>query len=156
MSMGRPTKCTPERQKTICDALRDGVSIEGAAALAGCDDSAYYRWMQKGADAVEREEDGHTLSEREERYRDFYDAATRAIAESEAALVRMVRAQAPQDWRAAVEMLKRRFPQHWSEKRIHEMQGPGGGPIRTAGVSLETDDPQELQQMYQELFSEEE
>lgn len=153
--MGRPTKCTPELTERVCEALKKGVSIKSAMELAGCDESTYYKWRRRAEEELARvdEDARRSVRKSETPYVQFFKATTRAIAESEEWLVEKVREHVPRDGHLALKVLERRFRGAWTKSEIRELQGKGGGPIQTAGISLDTDDPKELQQMYEELFS---
>lgn len=53
-------------------------------------------------------------------YLQFLEAIRQAEAEAETHLVEVWREQTPQDWKAARDLLARRFPQRWSERRLIE------------------------------------
>ena len=65
---GRPTKLTPEVQRTIAQAIRANAYPETAAALAGIDRDSFYEWLKRGA----KEESGP--------YREFSDTIKGALA----------------------------------------------------------------------------
>lgn len=44
MPIGRPTKYTPELQEALCDALRQGMTVEEACKSVGIQPSSYYGW----------------------------------------------------------------------------------------------------------------
>jgi transposase len=118
MSTGRPSKLTPEVQARIIEALRAGNYQDTAAAYAGVSRTAFYRWMEQGAqpDAAQP-------------YKDFRDAVEKARAESEVRNVALIqRAASDGTWQAAAWFLERSFQQRWGRKQ--ELSGPGGGPIQ--------------------------
>jgi transposase-like protein len=126
--MGRPSKLTEERQETICEALRKGVSIEGACQLAGVSDRAYYKWRERGEEELRRVEEGHhncRVRKDEEPYVQFFQETTRAIGESEEYLVEKIYEAAPETPNAALRLLERRFPDRWSKKQKVEHSGDG-------------------------------
>lgn len=129
--MGRPTKLTDERQETICEALEKGVSVKGACDLAGVSHQVFYNWRERGKDELERVQEGHTnckVRQEEQKFVDFLEATTRARAQSEKVMAEHITEAAPDDWRAAVELLQRRFPQRWSKKTNVDVTS-GGDPI---------------------------
>lgn len=113
--MARPTKLTPEIQRTICAALQAGNYVEAACGLAGISDTTFYRWMERG----DRESRGQ--------FREFRDSVSRAIAASEAGLVAVVYREAKGNWRAALALLSRRWPERWGNKQ--EIRTPDGQPL---------------------------
>jgi transposase len=94
--MARPTKRTPEREQRLLLAIRAGNTRRAAAAYVGVDERTVERWKQ--------------------RFAGFADALSRAEAESEVALVAIVRQAATQDWRAAAHLLERRWPDTWGRR----------------------------------------
>lgn len=46
--MARTTKLTPKVSQTICDAIGEGISLEGAAELANVSPSTAYDWLSRG------------------------------------------------------------------------------------------------------------
>jgi len=143
--MGRPSKLTEERQETICEALRKGVSIEGACQLAGVSDRAYYKWRERGKKELQRVEEGHQncrVRKDEESYVQFFQETTRAIGESEEYLVEKIYEAAPETPNAALRLLERRFPERWSKKTKQEVEhsGPDGEPMQMQWVDPESVD----------------
>ena len=98
---GRPSKFTAEVRARLLDALAKGNHIETACALAGVDYTTYRRWMQAGGAG-------------DEKFREFYEAATRAMADAEASLLTTVKLHSVDDWRAASWILERRHPDRWA------------------------------------------
>jgi transposase len=94
--MGRPRKLTPALEAALLRMIRDGVSRAGAARAAGIEWPTFESWTR--------------------RFASFSSAVTRAEGASEAALVRAIRRQAPTDWRAALALLERRFPDTWGRR----------------------------------------
>jgi len=81
---GRPQgtgKFTEAVQEIILDAIRAGNYLETAAACAGIHKQTFYGWLHRGANAKE----GDDI------YRDFLDAVTRAMAQSEADAIEAIR-----------------------------------------------------------------
>ena len=98
LTVGRPTKCTPERIAEIADMVRHGVPIRHAAIAVGVAESTVHSWLQRGA----RAKSGV--------YLEFLEAVTRAQAASVAGLVARVSKAAETDWRAAAWLLTRSAP----------------------------------------------
>jgi len=46
--MARTTKLTPKVSQTTCDAIGEGISLEGAAELANVSPSTAYEWLSRG------------------------------------------------------------------------------------------------------------
>lgn len=114
--MSRPSKLTPQVRDTLIAAVKAGAYREDAAAAAGIHAATFYRWMQRGQEA-----DAPAV------YREFCEALTRAEREAQVYLIATIKQAAPTDWRAAVELLRMRWPEKYSERwrAAHEM-----GPIQ--------------------------
>ena len=116
--MARPTKLTKEVHQRIVAAVRAGNYPEPAARAAGIHPATYYRWMERG------EKEGSGI------YRDFYEDVRRAEAEAEVEIVARIRKEIPENYRAGIEFLERRYASRWSRRQAHEHTGPGGAPLR--------------------------
>jgi hypothetical protein len=115
---GMPTKCRPDVIKTVCDAIREGMSPSGAMRMAGVDPNCLYGstgWIHRG-------ERG------EEPFRTFLEQATIATAQAEQRAVKALVKGFDKDWRAAAAWLARRMPMEWKERQsIDFTVDPGGG-----------------------------
>ena len=96
---GRRSKYTPEVARAIVDALKIGVTMKGAAHSAGIQESTLHAWRHK--------------------HPEFAESVTRAIGESERALVEVARTG--DDPRVAVMILERRFRDGWSKGEKHDV-----------------------------------
>jgi hypothetical protein len=103
--MARPTKLTEDRMHKIATFLRNGNTIAAACAATNTGERTFYHWMERGEADAEHEQD--TI------FGQFWQAITRAQGESEAILTRYVFEAAGKDWRAALAILERRFPERW-------------------------------------------
>lgn len=136
---GRKSKYTPEVVKIITDALSGGATIKDAIARAGISYDAYYDWYNaKGefCEAVTRAQSNARLAatlairnavQGAEQTSVTNDSVTetrlRKGANGEQVPYEYTKTQRsttvtkyPPDWRAGVEYLKRRDPEHWSER----------------------------------------
>lgn len=122
---GRNSKLNPERQDRICNALREGNTRRVAAILGGIGESTFYDWLSWG----DPEHENYS-----EKYAEFSEAVTRAEAEAEERMVLILFRDAALNekdgYKAAVEWLKRRKPQDWSEKTRIDLTS-GDEPINT-------------------------
>lgn len=84
--------------------VRAGATFEVAAEAAGVDRATFFRWKARGA----QQPSGL--------YRDFCDALKQAEAESELALIAIVRKAAQTQWQAGMTMLERRWPERWGRR----------------------------------------
>jgi len=89
-------KYTLERAERILEAVGAGATLRAAAAAAGIDESTLWRWQQRNAAFAK------DLHARE--------------AESEVVLVAIIRRAAETDWRAAMALLERRWPDTWGRR----------------------------------------
>ena len=112
--MARPTKLTPEVQDIIVDGINAGLTCGLTCARAGVAPSTFYRWLEKGEAAKSGV------------FCEFFDAVSRAKADSAMRLVSQITLQAPTDWRAAAFLLERRFPDDYGKRS--EVTGKDGGP----------------------------
>ena len=112
---GRPTKLTPERKAKFFKALRDGASIQLACDTAGFAYATVAEWRQIG-------EGRHPEKEATPLLREFSEETTRALADSELALLGRVRAASYTDWRAASWILERRFSDRWANTQRIELE----------------------------------
>jgi len=112
---GRPCKLTPELQAKICKALIDCAPRETAALVAGIGRTTFFKWMAAGT-PKEDDEDAQVI---DPKFRDFRDAVEKAEAQGQEKLIGMVMKAAPKDWKAAMTMLERRWPQQFA-RRIYK------------------------------------
>lgn len=101
---GRPSKLTPDVQQRLVEAISAGNYYEAACAYAGIGYSTFRRWMQMG----ERAKRG--------KYREFWEAITRAERLAEARIVAQWQAHMPNDYRACRDFLAARFPERWGRR----------------------------------------
>jgi hypothetical protein len=117
---GRPTLCTEAITERIAQLMRGGNTIHASCHASGIGVSTYHHWMERGeADEEAGKDPGYETGQSP--YLDFRDRVTRSTAESEALLTKYVQSAAERDWRAAIALLERRFPERWSQK--HEVVG---------------------------------
>ena len=93
-------------------------SCSGTAAFPSpCTPTAtFYNWLKKGEAAKSGV------------FCEFFDAVSRAKADSALRLVSQITLQAPTDWRAAAFLLERRFPDDYGKRT--EVTGKDGGPVK--------------------------
>lgn len=112
-------KFTATRRTAIVEALQRGNTLSHACALAGVSRQAVYDWLKKG-EATENPNSA---------YRRFAEDVARANATVADEMIGVIRDAAPDDWRAAMTFLERRFPDDFSKRERHEVAGPNDGPI---------------------------
>ena len=106
INMARPSKLTPEVTKRLTEAIRAGNYYEAACGYAGIHYSTFRKWMQKGEAA------------KSGKYREFFEAVTRAEYEAEVRMVAQWQKHMPEDYRAIRDFLERRYPERWGRKRL--------------------------------------
>ena len=104
---GRPLELTPQKQKIILDAIREGATYTVAADLAGICYVTLNRWTIAGADPMAPPE-----------LRDFCYELEKAKAEGELALIKTINKAARKDWKAAAWQLERRNPQKYGKAAL--------------------------------------
>lgn len=141
-------KLTPEIIETISVALRAGNYVEIAARFAGVPRSSLYRWMQKGEDALFKQEQGEQLSGNDAMYLDLFNAVENARAQAIVRNVSLI-SQAAQggQWQAAAWWLERTNPKQWGRRVMTEVSGPDNNPVQ---VNVSVDD---LEQLVQTILS---
>lgn len=117
VKVGRKSKLTPELQKKLINAIKQGNYYEAACAYVGIDRSTFFLWMKKGEQA------------KSGKYFELFNAVKQAEAEAEARIVANWQSKVPEDWRAAQAFLEKRFPDRWGKKETHVLEG-GEEPIK--------------------------
>ena len=101
--MARPTRLTKKIREDICRGIRNGLSYDRAAQLAGIHPRTFYLWKRKGREG------------KAPIYVQFVQELKKAEVEGEAAaLNEIIKAAKDGTWQAAAWLLERRFPQRWS------------------------------------------
>lgn len=108
--MARPSKLTLEVQKRLTEAIKAGNYYEAACGFAGIGYSTFRRWMLRG----EKAKSG--------KYRQFWEAVTRAELEAEVRMVAQWQKHMPEDYRAIRDFLERRFPDRWGRRYSLDMK----------------------------------
>jgi len=91
---GRPLKLRPHVVSTACQMVRDGNYLKIACAAAGISGNTLEAWRKRGING-------------EEPYADFAHQLAQAELSAETHLVKLWHDAAPQDWRAARDLLAR-------------------------------------------------
>ena len=119
-------KLTPETQAKLCALVEDGLSFKDAAKAACISPRSFYNWRERG----EAESSGI--------YHDFAVALDNANVTFKLRIHRTIlenRDQDAQSAKLALELLTRRCPDEYSEKRIVEHKG-----AVSTGPMAQTDD----------------
>lgn len=92
-------------------ALKAANYRDAACAYAGVSRPTFYEWLAKG------EEDPDSV------WGEFRQQVLNAEGQAENSLVMSWRTHAPTDWRAARDLLERRYPARWSRREIRTHEG---------------------------------
>ncbi len=112
--------------------LKTGCPVKYAAQAEGIAEWTFYRWKSEGEAILERitDKDGERIEKKWDKLTDFEklkcefcESITRNIAEGHAVLVASVYSHIPKDWKAAMEILARRFPNEWAKKDFLHVDG---------------------------------
>ena len=97
------TKLTPELQKKLIKYIQGGSYIVVACRAVGIAEKTFYEWIKKGEKGIEP-------------YSKLSKSVRKAQAKSEIRNVAIIEMAAKKDWRAALEMLARKYPQRWAKR----------------------------------------
>lgn len=143
----------------LCEVLRTGDFVHAACEAAHIDQSTYYGWLAKGADAARKFAAGERLNANERRYAEFVTTARDAETEGRRRILGAISTHAttgavvvtktkkldargkviertireehrPADPSSAQWMAERRWPKDWNRRQQLEVSGPEGGPIK--------------------------
>lgn len=104
-------KMTMEMRNTILLSVRCGAPIEAAMSFAGINRSTFYVWLRTGA--KDRAEGRLTT-----RYAVFHRDYEEAVGACEVRLAKLVSQAAENDWKAAMTMLERKWPERWARRSV--------------------------------------
>ena len=125
MPAGRPSKLTPEITEALCEALRTGLTYEDACLSTGIGVETFRRWRVLGESA------------RTGKYLAFWGDVVRAMAEWKAIIHTGIMTEQGDTHfaRLKLDLLSKRHPKDYSEKRVVEHQG--GMALRHARLTDE-------------------
>ena len=118
-------KLSHELIDEICKKLKVGIYAKVAAEAEGITETTYYRWKAEGEQILRTitDKDGekvkskyNKLSETDKLKCEFCESVRQSTATGESALVAKIISKSDEDWRAALEILSRRFPRRWGRK----------------------------------------
>lgn len=106
------TKFNPETCHKIIQAIKQGNYQKTAAALAGIDESTYYRWVERGKEA------------KSGKYCEFYKSIKKAEEFAKAYYLQQIReaAESKKHWQAAAWYLERKFPDEFGRRQSIDMK----------------------------------
>lgn len=126
---GRPTDCTPDIADAVAQHIIDGLSNRDAAALAGISESAFYEWLKRGREELERRESprvkpGSKQWEREQPFVEFAEQVKKAIPQRKLKhLGNINKAATDGTWQASAWLLERLHPDEFSKRVDITTQG---------------------------------
>ncbi|MGO9605653.1 MAG: hypothetical protein ACLQAT_20085 [Candidatus Binataceae bacterium] len=129
--------------RKIVAAIAGGNFVSTACRLAGISTATLDKWLKRG-------EKG------EQPFKDFAQAYRDAESECESVLVEKWKDAAPEDWRAAKELLAKRWPERWSDHAARlAVLGPNyaGNTQVTLGsfqINIHLEDDPEWQRQWDE------
>lgn len=142
--MARPTDLTPKVSQQLIQALSSGVPIKDACAFVGISDVTYYNWMNRGQKARKGDE----------RFVEFFNAATRARVMARVGAVAIIR-KSVQDGNSedARWFLERSDPANWGRKDV--LIQLGIDPTLLKQLKLNADEAGvDLSAIFEELINE--
>ena len=116
----------------ITKSLKTGMYVKDAVQTVGISKKTYYLWKGQGEriDARCVNDEGEIiqkeykkLSKSEKLKLHFLHSIRMAEAQAKQVLVAAVFSHIRDDWRAAMEMLSRRFPEDWAKKEFMDFKG---------------------------------
>ena len=102
----RTKKFNKETWTIIVETVRIGMSQARAAQSAGISERTLYDWINKALNEPEKYPE----------HAEFYEALFMANADCERTLVQKLHEAAKLDWKAALAILKARFPKDWGNR----------------------------------------
>jgi len=123
---GRKTKLTSELHEQIVKYVEAGNYNKVACQAVDISEVTYYDWLKRG-------EAG------EEPFLKFLKSIRGAEARAEIRNVTMINIAAKKDWRAALEMLARKYHKRWGLKKQIEGIGEEPLPVPTVNVVINTE-----------------
>jgi disulfide oxidoreductase YuzD len=137
------TKLTKEIIGEISKRLKVGCYAKIAAAAIGVPERSYYNWLERGQKAEKLAESVKKIPETEKIFWQFWQSVQQAEAEANIILTTMVFSKGNEDWKAALEMLARKWPEDWARKDYVDFKG---------SVDRGPDKAQEARDEIEEMF----
>jgi hypothetical protein len=123
---------TDEVVEEMLKIIKAGGTYSTAYGAAGVPKRTFMDWMARGRAYRAHLEGGGRKQARETIYLEFLEKVERAEGEAKALLVTKWNLAASKDWRAARDLLARRWPEEWMPRTGQEITGVGGGPVSVA------------------------
>ncbi len=173
---GRQSKLTAKRKATIIELLSKGATDKDVCASVGIDESTFYGWLKDGREkrsptkiefleavtrarasarlvAVESVRSGmlpiEIISETQETITETRLTKDGKPYEYSKTINKRMVQQQPGDWRAGIEYLKRRDPEHWTDRVVVSFSAEAVAIMQQLGI-----EPSEAVQQFEELLRE--
>ena len=121
--IGRKIKLTPDLIKEFEKKLSVGAYAKYVAMSEGITERTYYLWLERGARAEKLWEINKKIPESEVLFFQFFQSVRQSEATAQVTLTAMVFSQAAQDWKAAMELMARKWPEQWAKKEFVDFKG---------------------------------
>lgn len=138
--IGRKIKLTPGLIENFVKKLKIGSYAKYVAMSEGITERTYYLWLERGAKAEKLWEMGRKVPEEEVLFFQFFQSIRQAEAESQVLLTSMVFSQAKDDWKAAMELMARKWPEQWAKKEYMDFKGTIDSPDKRQEALNEFDE----------------
>lgn len=173
---GRQTKLTAKRKEQIIDLLSKGATDKDVCGAVGIDYTTLYRWLKEGKEnqsplksefyqsvtraraqanlvAIESVRLGmlpsQIVMERTETVRETrIDRNGRPYPYERTEVIKSITKQ-PGDWRAGIEYLKRRDPEHWTDRVVLSFSPEAVAVMHQLGIN-----PSEAVKQFEEMLAE--
>lgn len=164
---------TPATIIVVAEAIKKGNTIRNACSMAGITQNRYNDMMRAGKQKIDKAEaackilaeqstdpeaDQDTINApiravEADLHVQFYRAVHQAEAILEDNLVQTWYDLRSTDWKAARDLLARRFPKDWAEQKTvnNRLSGPNGGPVQVTDMDLSKLSNEELERFEQLL-----
>lgn len=112
---GRPTTLTPAMQKRFVKAVKFNY-FETAAAMCALHPRTARRWMKRGADELDRIEDGKPPIPKEAVFAAFASGVRKAEGDGEGEQVERLVKHGENDPSSVIRFLERKYPKKWGNR----------------------------------------
>lgn len=134
--LGRIPKCTPEMTRDISGNIALGLSNADVCAMAGINDSTFYRWMAVGKEEIGKMEADASYQPTENiaAIVEFCREVQKAIPLRKKRLISSIHKAAPIDWKAAAWLLERLHPEEFQIRVKQDITVDWRKELRNEGV----------------------
>jgi hypothetical protein len=152
-SRGNPTKFNTETTGKVLKALESGASYTLACRMAGIDYVTWRNWIVKAENELDRLENDPTseIDIKLMPYVELYYAAKEATNKADQITLDSISKMQRRSLRAAIFMLKMRYPDLIEDTNKIELTGANGGPVLTGNISITDSERKELLSVIAEL-----